>query len=188
LEKLKEKKTHTALRAFAFITLGILLLPIVNAQGPPGNEDKPCLFYGYSTSDDYSFLIKNNSKLFGTDLSFFHNCEFLQIDIEGQFYARSNNSMFITIEPGVHNLTIITNENSRDFKIEIFPDRLEWENDYRLLVQDPETEFISIDISNTREIWASIFSILIVFVLSTYVYWRLIESYVNKNFIEEVVK
>jgi len=185
---LKEKKTHMALRAFAFITLGILLLPFVNAQGPPGNEDKPCLFYGYTTSDDYSFLIKNNSKLFGSELSLIHNCEFLQLDIEGQFYARSNNSMFIDMPIGIHNITISTNENTQNFKIEIYPDRLEWENDFRLLNQITDTEFISIDTSNQREIWASIFSILIVFVLSTYVYWRLIESYVNKNFIEEVVK
>ena len=52
----------------------------------------------------------------------------------------------------------------------------------------PETELISIDVSNSRENWASILSIVVVWVLTVYVYWKLIESYVNNNFIEEVVQ
>jgi len=56
------------------------------------------------------------------------------------------------------------------------------------LNQIPKTEFISIDASDSREVWASILSIVTVWVLCVYVYWKLIESYVNKNFIEEVVK
>lgn len=185
---MKEKNTNMALRAFAFITLGLFLLPSVNAQGPPVEEDKPCLFYAYTTSEDYSFLIKNNSKLFGSEMSIIHNCEYLQLDIEGEFYARSNNSMFLQMPQGIHNITISTNEYTQNFKIEIYPDRLEWENEFLMLYNVEDTEMISIDISNSRENWASIFSIIIVWVLSTYVYWRLIESYVNKNFIEEVVK
>ena len=82
-----------------------------------------------------------------------------------------------------------TNEYTRNYQVEVFPDRLEWEGDFLLLNRgNQDTEFISIDLSNSRENWASAFSILIVWVLTTYVYWKLIESYVNKNFIEEVVK
>jgi nicotinamide riboside transporter PnuC len=185
---MKDQKTHMALRLLLFVALGIILLPSVNGQEPPVEDEKPCLYYAYTTSQEYNFLIQNNSKLFGSEVSIIHNCEYLQINLEGQFYARSNNSMYLQFESGSHNLTIITNEDTRDFKIEIFPDRLEWEGDFLLLNQKETSEFISIDLSNNRENWASIVSIVIVWVLTTYVYWRLIESYVNKNFIEEVVK
>lgn len=185
---MKDTTKNMALRSFLFVALGIILLPNVNGQGPPVEDEKPCLYYAYTSSQDYQFLIHNNSKLFGSELSIIHNCQYLQINLEGEFYARSNNSMYLQIEPGYHNLTIITNENTRSFNIEIFPDRLEWEGEFMLLNQDQNTEFISIDLSNDRENWASILSIVIVWVLATYVYWRLIESYVNKNFIEEVVK
>ncbi len=187
--KLKEKqKKHTALRSYWFLALGfILLLPTAYGQEPPV-DDKPCIFYAYTSSEEYNFLIQNNSKAFGNDLNIIHNCDFLQIDIENQFYARSNNSMFLQIPAGILNLTISTNDDIQNYSIEVFPDRLEWEGEYIRLFDIPETEMISIDLSNNRENWASIFSIVIVWVLTTYVYWKLIESYVNNNFIEEVVQ
>lgn len=185
---MKEKNTHTALRAFAFITLGLFLLPSVNAQGPPVEEDKPCLFYGYSQSMNHYFLVENNSIMFGDNITFVHNCEFITILEEGNFLASSNYSVSINIEPGKKNLTISTNEKTQYFQIEVIPDRLEWEYEYSMIDYQQPTELISIDLSNTRENWAVVFSIVIVWLLATSVYWKLIQSYVNKNFIEEVVK
>ena len=186
---MKESTTkNMGLRSLWFVALGLFLLPSVHGQGPPVDDEKPCIFYAYSSSEEYNFLIQNNSKLFGSQIQIIHNCQFVEIHFEGQFYARSNNSMIIDIAEGRHNLTISTNEETRNFTIEIFPDRLEWEGEYTRLFEIPKTEFISIDLSNSRENWASILSIVIVWVLTVYVYWKLIESYVNKNFIEEVVK
>lgn len=181
-------KTHMALRSFLFVTLGILLLPSVNGQEPPVDQDKPCIFYAYSSSEEYHFLIQNNSKHFGTNFRVIHNCEYLELSLDGQFYARSNNSFSIDLDQGINNLTITTNDQIRNFTIEIYPDRLEWEGQYTKLFEIPTNEMITIDLSNSRENWASIMSIVIVWVLTTYVYWKLIESYVNKNFIEEVTK
>ena len=187
---MKEKyKKNMVLRALLFVALGILLLPIVNAQEPPVEEEsKDCIVYSFTSSENYNFLISNNSKHFGSSITIIHNCEFVQLDIEGQFYARSNNSFAIEITAGFHNLTFSTEDGSYNYMIEIFPDRLEWETEYNLLFENPRTEFISIDTSNSRENWASILSIVVVWVLTVYVYWKLIESYTNNNFIEEVVK
>ena len=184
----ESKKIHMGLRSFLFVALGILLLPSVNGQGPPVDDEKPCIFYAFSQSEQYNFLIQNNSKLFGSEIQIIHNCQYLQVNLEGEFFARSNNSLFVDIGEGYHNLTIFTNEQTRNFTIEIYPDRLEWEGQYTRLFEMPKTELISIDVSNSRENWASILSIVVVWVLTVYVYWKLIESYVNKNFIEEVVK
>lgn len=185
---MKEKTTHTALRAFAFIALGLFLLPSVNAQGPPVEEDKPCLFYGYSQSMNHYFMLQNNSIMYGNNLTLIHNCDYISISKNGQFIVSSNSSVNIEIIEGYQNLTIQTNNEIRYFTVEVIPDRLEWEYEYLMLDYQEPSEFISIDISNTRENWAVVFSIIIVWLLSTSVYWKLIQSYVNKNFIEEVVK
>ena len=132
--------------------------------------------------------MENNSILYGNNITFVHNCEFITIEENGNFLASSNYSISVEIDPGVKNFTIRTNDNVRYFQIEVIPDRLEWEYEYSMLDYQEPSEFISIDISNTRENWAVVFSIIIVWLLSTSVYWKLIQSYVNKNFIEEVVK
>ena len=95
--------------------------------------------------------------------------------------------MIISANPGIANYTFITPHQTIDMTIEFYPDRLQWEYEYQRLDFDPNQQFISIDASNSKEVIASIASIIIVWVLCVYVYWRLIESYVNKNFIEEVV-
>jgi len=185
---MKEKTNHMGLRVFLFIALGLFLLPSVNAQGPPSQEDKPCLFYGYSSSMNHYFLVQNNSMLFGNNLTFVHNCEFISITQDGEFIVSSNSSVLLNIEPGTTNLTVETNDRIQYFQIEVFPDRLDWELDYEMLDYEEPSELISLDLSNTRENWAVAFSIVIVWILATSVYWKLIQSYVNKNFIEEVVK
>ena len=151
-------KTNMALRSFLFVALGILLLPGVNGQEPPV-DDKPCIYYAYTTSDEYNFLLQNNSKLFGNNLRIVHNCDYVKLYVEGEFYAQSNNSLILDLAIGSQNITIQTNEYSRDYLIEVFPDRLEWEGELLLLDFDNQkTEFIAIDLSNSRENWASIFS------------------------------
>ena len=182
----KENQTHMALRAFLFVAL-LSLLGSANAQEPPVEEQKGCLHYAYTSSEDYNFLILNQSKVFGQDIRFIHNCEYLQVNLEGQFYAISNNSMILTFTEGQHNLTVQTNEYVQNYSVEIYPDRLEWEGQFLRLNLIPDKEFISVDVADSQEVIASIASIIIVWVLCVYVYWRLIESYVNKNFIEEVV-
>jgi hypothetical protein len=183
-----KEKSHMGLRVFLFIAFGILLLPSVNAQDPPDSQEEPCLFYAYSFSQNHYFLIQNDAILYGNNLTLIHNCEYVRIYKNNEFVIESNNSINMVIEPGIQNFTIETNEYTRTYQVEIIPDRLEWERQYEQLFIEPQDEFISINLSNDRENIASIFSIIIVWVLTTYVYWKLIESYVNKNFIEEVVK
>jgi hypothetical protein len=183
-----KEKSHMGLRSFLFVALGILLLPSVNGQDPPDSQEDGCLFYGYSFSQNHYFLIQNNAILYGNNLTIIHNCDFLRIYKNNEFVIESNNSINMAIEAGTQNFTIETDQFTRTYEVEIIPDRLDWEGQYEQLFIQPDEEFISINLSNDRENLASIFSIVIVWVLTTYVYWKLIESYVNKNFIEEVVK
>ena len=184
----KENKTHMALRVFLFVAL-LSLLGGVNAQEPPVEDtsEKGCIFYAYTSSMNHYFLLQNNSIVFGNNVSIIHNCQYLQVNQNNLFLARSNNSMIISANPGIANYTFITPNQTIEMTIEFYPDRLQWEYEYQRLDFNPNQQFISIDASNSKEIIASIASIIIFWVLCVYVYWRLIESYVNKNFIEEVV-
>lgn len=184
----KENQTHMALRSFLFIALGLFLLPSVSGQEPPVDDPAPCLFYGYSSSMNHYFLLQNDGIMYGNNLTIVHNCEFIRVYENDQFVLESNNSVMVFLNPGITNFTIETNDQIKNFQVQIIPDRLEWEQQYEQLYFEPPTEFISIDLSNTRENWAVAFSIVIVWVLATSVYWKLIESYVNKNFIEEVTQ
>lgn len=181
----KGKNTIMGLRVVLFVAL-VLLLTTASAQDPPVESDD-CLFYAYTSSENHHFLVQNNSILFGTELKVIHNCEFLEIRKDGQFFARSNSSFNVIIDEGMNNLSFETNSTIQYFTFEVYPDRLDWQYEYSELIQERQ-QFISIDASNLRENYAVGFGILIVWVLTTYVYWRLIESYVNKNFIEEVTQ
>ena len=185
---MKENQTHMGLRVVLFVVLGLFLLPSATAQGPPVEQETNCLFYSYTQSGEFFFLIQNNSKVFGNDLFIIHNCENIDLEVDGQFYASSENNLQVKLEDGIHNLTITSSNLTKTYQVEIYPDRLEWEQQYlQLNFRDPNSEMISIDLSNNRENFATLFGILVVWVLSTMVYWKLIQSYVDRNFIEEVV-
>ena len=108
--------------------------------------------------------------------------------LNGSFYAAADNNFNFKIDAGVQNLTIMGENQTWYFhNVSIYPDRLNWEYDFNQL-KNVDSKFIDITIANTQINWAVAMSITIVWVLSTYVYWSLISSYVDKNFIEEVIQ
>jgi len=62
---------------------------------------------------------------------------------------------------------------------------LNWEFDW-IELNELDVQFIDVTKAEIQENWASFLSIIIAWMLSTYVYWNLVQSYVQKNFIEEV--
>jgi len=200
-EKIKSK-THgsDAVKIrLIFIVLGVLLLlpPIVSpvtASDPPLNEEKECLAFGYSNSDRHYFLIEDYSLVFGNNITFEHNCENLEVKINGNTSAFDSTGKFtLRIETGFHNISISNNENfSRNYSfVQILPDRLNWEFEYYEWESRDSIaidELISIVTAESRENWASILSIVMVFSLVTMVYWNLINSYIDRNYCEEVIR
>ena len=195
---MKEIKESMGLSAGKLMCLlfGLLLLPISSAQAPPeetstSNEmDKECIFYAYTKSMNHNFLISNNSSQFGERIYVVHNCEFVEVRSDGSFLGRSNNSFNLVLGSGLYNLTFETNEEKiAFFDLTFYPDSLEWEGQYNQFMNPSQNkEFIELDLSNEKQNWAVGISILMVWILSTFIYWKLIESYVDKNFIEEVVQ
>jgi hypothetical protein len=92
----------------------------------------------------------------------------------------------LIVEQGLHNISLIGENFTEEYKnVNFYPDRLEWEGEYRFLM-DADVKYIDVGIAEVRANWAVVWGVIIVWALSTMVYWNLISSYTQRNFIEEV--
>jgi len=179
-----------------WLILGVLLLslstPNTSAKPPQAEEEKECISYAYSKSMRHYFLINDDSLLFGKNVSVVHNCESLEVKINGNSTFYDESGLFTMSFPaGTYNLSFSNNENySKNYSnVEFLEDRLNWEFEYYQWDSRNDLtidEYISLTASQAKENWASILSIVIVFSLVTMVYWNLINSYIDRNFCEEV--
>lgn len=193
---MKEEKSTRKGLVFVVLVAVVSLLPTVSGQDPPVDDDqgenaedqKECLFYAYTSSENHRFLLGPNTSMFGERLIIVHNCEEVSIYINGFFEASSGSNFSIVVENGIHNITLESNSTQITFQNVVFyPERLDWEFDYQF-IQESKPQFIDLQTSKTQANWAVFVGIIIVWVLNVYVYWTLISSYVDRNFIEEVVQ
>ncbi len=183
---MRGKNTPWVLESKNWVFLLVLLLTpsLAQAQDPPSS--KQCLAYAFTSSEPHLFLIGDNTSVFGNEIQINHDCDDLQLFIDGEFAAASNSNLTYSIEPGRHNITMIFDNQTLTMEnVDFYPDRLEWEYEWEQL-EEQKSAFISISDSNFQINWAVAFSIVIVWVLAVYVYWQLINSYVERTFIEEV--
>ena len=185
-----EKKKHSMVLELAFvIALGLLLLPGVAGQEPPvDDQEKGCIAYAYTESENHYFLLKDNASMFGDVLRVVHNCDDLRVYADGFFLASSSQNFTFSLEAGIHNLSFESSSFNDSFSnVMFYPDRLDWEFDF-IQLQEAKPQFIDIELSELRTNWAVGVGIVVVWVLTTYVYWSLISSYIDRNFVEEVVQ
>lgn len=180
---MKTKNTTKSLRAITFI-IWVILLPIGTATAAPGD----CLAYAYTESGNHAFLVQENSSNFGNNISIVTNCDNLTINVDGEFFARTSKNTTLAIEPGLHNISLFADNFSQTFSNVLFyPDFLEWESNYRFEMNQ-EIKFIDSALVEAQTNWAVFFGVVIVWILCVYVYWNLINSFIQRNFIEEVVQ
>lgn len=184
-------------RVDTFLIIGvIILLPLISpnahAEPPNSNVGDECLIYAYSESGNHLFLLESNKSAFGNNVTIIHNCESIEVYVNGSFEGFTNTNMMKIILPSGNNDIIINSPNSSKIINDIFimPDRLSWEFEYfewdgRNSVSFEE--YISLSKAQAKENWVSILSIVVVFTLSTMVYWNLINAYIDRNYCEEVV-
>ena len=78
----EEKSTHKGLVVVVLVAV-VSLLPTVSAQGPPV-DDQVVHAYAY-TSENHLFLLGQNTSMFGSTLNIVHNCQDLEIYVDGFF-------------------------------------------------------------------------------------------------------
>jgi len=174
------------------ITVYLLSVIVTTAKADPPNPDVgDCFSYGYTESGDHIFLIDSNKSVFGDYLTIKHNCDYIEVLVNGNFTAYTEeNKLIIPVDFGLQNITILSNNYSYSVtNLTVFPDRLTWEYEYNQWMTGDYTleQFIELSKAQTRENTASIVSIIIVFSLVTFVYWNLINSYIDRNYCEEVI-
>ena len=172
-------------------SLLVLLLssPTASAQDPPADSSaEGCLFYAYTISERHYFMLEDNASVFGEEVNLVHNCEEITINLNGEFYLNTQQNATFTIPQGLHNLTVfVENQSIQWNNVAVYHDRLDWEFEWEILNEKPDS-FIDAATADVQINWAVSFSIVIVWVLSVYVYWSLINSYTQRNFVEEVVQ
>ena len=176
------------------VFLGVILFSPFSfvASAEPPNE-KECLFYGYSSSFNHYFLLEDNAVVFGTNLTFVNNCEKLTIYTDDNFLAQSENgsTVYVNLFAGTYNFTI--NADGKNYTInnaELLPNALTWYGDYNdWKYGDFSLEaLVELSYAEAQENWASFLTAVIIWVLTVFVYWNLINSYVDRNYAEEVRK
>ena len=183
-------------RISIFFILGVIILqplvsPTAYAEPPNSSIDRECLIYAYAESGNHLFLLESNKTVFGENVTVIHNCESIEIFSNGTFEAFTNLSKFnLVITQGLNNLEFRSNNYSKNItNLLVMPDRLSWEFEfYEWDNRNQITfeEYISISKAQAAQNWVSILSIVVVFTLTTMVYWHLINSYVDRNYCEEI--
>ncbi len=167
------------------VLLLVCLLPLTTAEAAPPDD---CLAYAYTESEHHAFLIQQNSSNFGSNLKVKTDCERVNLWVDGYLVATSNESFFeFEIEQGVHNITLESAGFTEHYeRVSFYPDRLNWEFEW-LELSGANVEYITSSEADLKENWASFLSVIIAWFLSTYVFWQLVQAYVQRNFIEEVI-
>jgi len=178
------------------LLLGFLILffpiPTAYAQSP-GETENSCISYAYTESLSHSFLLDNEKKAFGNNITIVHNCPYVEVFIDGNFSAYTEvERVKIPITVGTHDIEIKSeNYTNKITNITIFPDRLTWEFEYYDWAFGNDIsfeEYITMSAALAQTNWASFLTVLVIFALVIYVYWNLINAYVDRNYCEEVVK
>lgn len=166
----------------AVFMLTVCFLPPATAAGPPS-----CLAYAYLESDDHSFLVSNNSTGYGNELNVVHNCGRVQVFLDEEFLAEGESGLSVSIEPGNYSIELRGENESWSYaNFEVRPDRLDWDFNWSIAYGPIDGKLIQESEARQMQNWAAGATGLIIWVLCVYVYWNLINSYTQRNFIEEV--
>lgn len=168
------------------LIVAVSMLALVTSPSAAAVSPPDCLAYAYLESDDHRFLIGNNSTGYGSELHLIHNCGRAEILLNGEFLAEGETGLSVPIESGNFTIEIRSENNSwRYSNFEVRPDRFDWDFNFSLTYYQSE-KMISESEAVQMQNWAAGATGLIIWVLCVYVYWNLINSYTQRNFIEEV--
>jgi hypothetical protein len=184
---LGEKSHQGLVVAFVLVLTLAVLPPPATAQGAAAGP--PCLAYAFTQSGDYDFLATNDHVVHGDNLTIIHNCQRLEAFVDDVYVGGTNSSSFrVPVSPGMVNLSLIDVEGNQIWNLtfEVIPDRLKWDIQWEQLQLSLPSYVDGAEVSRQAN-WAAAMTGLIVWVLSVYVYWNLINSFVQRNYVEEVV-
>lgn len=157
------------------------------AQGPPA-EESGCLAYAFTRSSGHAFLLESNSTVYGSEAFVVHNCGNVTVSINGTFAAQGETGLRVPLPAGMMDFRVESQGLVLidAYSVESRPDRLEWEYEWQVI---QENKPISVDPNHVaiQQNWAAGLTALIVWVLSVQVFWHLVNAFVQRNYVEEVL-
>lgn len=175
--------THGVVVVIAVFVVVGFLPPPSSAAAPPDS----CLAYAFTQSEEHFFLLESNATLYGDDLTMIHNCDQVAVYVDGIFFMSGDSGLDSSIQPGEYGLIELRSNEStwKHYNVTIRPDRLDWDFNFSLAYPEPPG-MISEEEAEVMQNWAAAGTAFIVWVLCVYVWWNLVNAYVQRNFIEEV--
>ena len=163
-----------------FTLLLISCTQVATAQEPP------CLSYSYTKEGDHYFLMSDNSTMYGNTLIIKHNCQDLQLYLNGDLVLQTSNNATLQIPAGINNFTFIQDNQTVEFMhVHNIEGGLTWYDDY---IEYLDTKPSISQIESDRQLnLVAVFTGIIIWALCVQVYWKLINHYVDRNYFEEVI-
>lgn len=187
---MKEKRilnTHGLVCVIIGLASTFALIPSAYASPPDS-----CLAYAYSGEDDYSFLVRENTTIFGERMVVIHNCDFVEILSDGNFIQGSYTNFTIPVDNGIRNYTIngylndtlVYNENINN--VESFSLEMNFKEFFGIEEYELQEYINSRDVNRLQNI-SAIGTAFVIWLVCVNVYWRLINHYIDRNYFEEVI-
>lgn len=157
------------------------MFPTVSANPPE------CLAYAYTSDQNHQFLLASNSNVYNNQLYIIHNCERVSISVDGEFIQSSDSNFSIQLELGYHNITLNLGNYTENYNdVHVIASTFNWYNDYEMYLESIDNNEYTNEEVQIMTNWVSIGTGLIIFALSVGIYWRLINHYVDRNYVEEI--
>ena len=174
------------------ITHGLLWLIMITSLplGVSAGDSPPCMAYAYTLDEQNHYsLIATDSFVFGTRISVESNCPNTQLIIDGELMAYGNNTITGYTSAGFHNVTITNQNFTANYSNVNFIQSGGLNNVINNMPANynPYSEPYTPQQINNLELVSGIGAILLSWVIVVGVMWKLISSYQERNFVEEVV-
>ena len=187
MEQARANKSHTW--AVLAILVGVLASAPASAAGPP----EGCASYAYASDamGTIHTLMMNDSIMFGERVNVVNGCEGpVQIYADGRFIAAVNETGWFPISSGISTYRFIWEDGSSLVfeNVTSYSSRV-WEGSFYEIEPTLNPDMIALQKSDlqTREVMVSIGSAVIVWAMVTMLFWRLVNHYIDRNFVEEVI-
>ena len=157
---------------------------------PPSTDD--CVLYAFTYEDNsrHFSLVQSESMVFGTKMQIVSNCGNISVYQNDFLVYLSKDSGVVEIDQGIKNVTIETDYGDYFYSNVTFITGGTLTTALMDLptLQNPFSEKYSPNDIKEKEMIASVGTGLIIWVLVTAVMWKLIDAYVDRNYIEEVTR
>ena len=167
------------------LLLALTVSPAVAATGPA------CIAYAY-TVDGYEghfSMIASESYVFGTEIYVISNCNNTQLIIDEELVTKGNNTLKGYTNSGTHKVTIMNDGFNQTYENVSFIQSGALTNVVNQLPAENNpysSAYTPSEIDNI-EMYSGIGALVLSWVMVVGVMWRLISSYQERNYIEEVL-